>query len=345
VLQDNTGHSLGIPRIGWEVLVHFVDGDPDRPVVLGRVYNGQDPFPEPLPANKTVTALRAQTSIAGETAPPGSNNMIRIEDKAGAEQIQIQAQKDQNIVVANDKTETILNTEEDTIGGDETISIGRDHKLDVGGDRGVLVEKDQTVTVAGSRTLSIKGTDASDVGGSRSVTIGGSHTRRIEGTDTVRAASVKETVAALDLETSLLSNETAAGKAMTTMVGGASLELTATDKSEKITGRRAEAVGGALFTSAGREITIKAQKTRTTTVGGLLSVSAATSAVLSGVTELDAKALLAELKGSSQLVLKVGDHKVSLSGNEIRIETPGSIRISAETEATFIGPQANLNDE
>jgi hypothetical protein len=104
-------------------------------------------------------------------------------------------------------------------------------------------------------------------------------------------------------------------------------------------------VGGALFTSAGREITIKAQKTRTTTVGGLLSVSAATSAVLSGVTELDAKALMAELKGSSQLVLKVGDHKVSLSGTEIRIETTGSIRVSAETEATLIGPQANLNDE
>ncbi|MCC6556389.1 MAG: type VI secretion system tip protein VgrG [Polyangiaceae bacterium] len=344
VLQDNTGHSLGIPRVGWEVVVHFVDGDPDRPVVLGRVYNGRDPFPEPLPANKTVSALRSQTSMNGAAAPPGAANLIRIEDRAGAEQVYIQAQKDQNIVVAHDKSETILNSEEVTIGGDETIVIGRDHTLDVGADRGVLVEEDQRAAVAGSRTLGVEGTSVTHVGGDRSVAVGGAHMRRVEGTDTARAASLKEKVGALDLETSLLGNETGAGQAMATLVGGASIELTAADKSEKITGKRMETVGGALYTAVGKEVTLKAGTSRTTAVGGVLTVSASGNAVLAGTTELEAKALLAELKGGTQLVLKVGDHKISLSGSEISIETTADIRIEADAVASLIGPKANLNE-
>jgi type VI secretion system secreted protein VgrG len=343
VLQDNTGHSLGIPRIGWEVVVHFVDGDPDRPVALGRVYNGADPFPEPLPANKTVSALRSQTSMNGAVAPPGSTNLIRIEDKAGAEQVYIQAQKDQNIVVANDKSETILNSEDVTIGGNETITIGRDHTLKIGADRGILVEMDQSVTVAGSRTLGVKGTDVTNVGGDRSVSVGGAHMRRIEGTDTVRVASLKEKVGALDLETSLLGNETGAGQAMAILVGGASIELTAADKSEKITGKRMETVGAALYTAVGKEITLKADTARTTVVGGLLMVSASGKAVVAGKTELEAKALFGELTAGTKLVLKVGDHKVSLSGSEIVIETPSDIRIEADGTEALLGPKAMLN--
>jgi hypothetical protein len=155
---------------------------------------------------------------------------------------------------------------------------------------------------------------------------------------------VKERIGAIDLETSLLGNETGAGKAMVSVVGGASIELTAQDKSEKITGKRVETVAGALFTSAGKEIVVKAQTSRTTAVGAALTASAGEKIVLVGGVELEAKALLAELKAGTQLVLKVGDHKISLSGSEIRIETPESIRIAADAAASLIAPKATLDE-
>src|SRR5262249_37080266 len=64
-LQANVPGSMVIPRVGWEVAVAFEDGDPDRPYVLGRVYNGKTPPPFPLPANKTVTALQSFSSPGG----------------------------------------------------------------------------------------------------------------------------------------------------------------------------------------------------------------------------------------------------------------------------------------
>src|SRR5262249_12349836 len=62
VVQDNTGHSTAMPRIGWEVLCQFLEGDPDRPVVLGRVYNAEDTFPAKLPDEKTHSALKSLSS-------------------------------------------------------------------------------------------------------------------------------------------------------------------------------------------------------------------------------------------------------------------------------------------
>ena len=92
VLQDNTGHSAGIPRIGWEVLVEFLEGDPDRPVVLGRVYNAEDPFPYELPFDKTRSSLRSQSSPDRR-----GTNEINFEDHAGKQHIYVYAQRDQNV--------------------------------------------------------------------------------------------------------------------------------------------------------------------------------------------------------------------------------------------------------
>src|SRR6185436_14684284 len=95
VLQDNTGSSCAMARIGWEVLVHFQEGDPDRPIILGRVYNPLDQFPDVLPLHKTRSSLRSMVSPGRQ-----GNNEIRFDDNAGAQQILVQAWKDQNVVVA-----------------------------------------------------------------------------------------------------------------------------------------------------------------------------------------------------------------------------------------------------
>jgi len=103
--QSWAGKSWGavfIPRIGQEVIVHFLEGDPDRPIITGAVYNGSAMPPYDLPANATRSTIKSNSSKGG-----GGFNEIRYEDKAGSEEVYVHAQKDMNIEVVNDRTVTV----------------------------------------------------------------------------------------------------------------------------------------------------------------------------------------------------------------------------------------------
>ena len=110
-----------IPRIGQEVLLQFLEGDPDRPVVSGRVYNGENPLPYPLPDKKTVSSLKTASSPGG-----GGYNELRFEDAAGSEEIFLHGQLDMNAVIERDRTQKIGRDASDTIGHDLTASVGHD---------------------------------------------------------------------------------------------------------------------------------------------------------------------------------------------------------------------------
>src|SRR6185436_6927759 len=122
VAQPQTGGSVLIPRVGWEVIVEFIEGDPDRPIITGHVYNGEAVPPYPLPGNKTVTSIQTPTSPGG-----GSVNEIRFEDADGSMEFFMNASKDMNVVVANnetwlvevDDTTHVKGTQKLTVDGDE----------------------------------------------------------------------------------------------------------------------------------------------------------------------------------------------------------------------------------
>ena len=102
---------LFIPRIGQEVVVHFLEGDPDRPLITGAVYNGSNDLPYALPGEATKSTIKSESSKGG-----GGSNEIRLEDKKGSEEIFVHAQKDQKIEVENDRALTVKK-------GNETIKI------------------------------------------------------------------------------------------------------------------------------------------------------------------------------------------------------------------------------
>jgi type VI secretion system secreted protein VgrG len=353
VLQDNTGQSASIPRVGWEVLVSFLEGDPDRPTVLGRVYNAADPFPEMLPAGKTRSTLKAITSppssaalqapklgiglgpgIGGETVKA---NEIYLDDATGSELIYIQAQKDQSIVVANDKTENVLNKEANVIVGDETVVIGGNNTVVVGNDRQLTIEGNQKLTVGGSRSREVGVDDTEDVKGNRTVKIGGIHFRRIATNDNLACNSLKEMVGGLNLEASLKGNSTNAGQASSLIVGGALVELAAKDKTESVDGLRAELVGGLLLTNATTTFDLRADKARNTTVGAAMSTTSVGPMLLKAGTALDASAAgMATYKGATSVTLKVGAHVVKLEGGLVSIDTPADIVLEAGG-MTFFG--------
>ena len=98
--------AMALPRIGQEVIVSFLEGDPDRPLITGRLYNAGAMPPHPLLAHKTRTVLRSMSSPGGDG--PGGFNELRLEDKAGEEEMYLHAEKDVNIHIKNDWKEHIL---------------------------------------------------------------------------------------------------------------------------------------------------------------------------------------------------------------------------------------------
>jgi type VI secretion system secreted protein VgrG len=121
VSQHWAGLSYGamfIPRIGQEVLVSFIEGDPDRPIVTGRVYNAKQLVPYELPKNKTMSTIKSATSPGGK-----GFNELRYEDKAGKEEIFIHAQKDYNIVVENDRTSLIKHDRKEEVKNDQEVHV------------------------------------------------------------------------------------------------------------------------------------------------------------------------------------------------------------------------------
>lgn len=157
--------SVFIPRIGMEVVVEFLEGDPDRPLVTGCVYNAETMPPYTLPANKTQSGLKTRSSAKGGTA---DFNELRFEDKKGSEEVYFHAQKDftrfvendDTLTVENDQTETVKKNRTRTVSeGNESVTIAKGNQtIDVSeGNQSVTIGKgDRTITVSkGDQTLTV----------------------------------------------------------------------------------------------------------------------------------------------------------------------------------------------
>ncbi|MBF0466339.1 MAG: type VI secretion system tip protein VgrG [Nitrospirae bacterium] len=125
-----------IPRIGQEVVVSFIEGDPDRPIITGCVYNGEQTVPYTLPADKTKSTIKTKSSLGG-----GGNNELRFEDKKGSEQVYIHAQKNMDVEVENNKTLTVGKARSGTIGTNDTLSVGNNRNTTVQQDDSLKVNK------------------------------------------------------------------------------------------------------------------------------------------------------------------------------------------------------------
>jgi type VI secretion system secreted protein VgrG len=163
VAQSAAGNGWGfqwIPRIGMEVLVEFLDGDPDRPLVTGVVYNGVNRPPYDLPARATVSSLKTMSSPGG-----GGFNELAFEDSKGEEQVFLHAQKRLDIRVRDERRETI--------GGPSHTGIGGSRRVQVGDDDHLTVKGDSATSVDGALSLAVQQDAQVKLGGSAVVGLGG----------------------------------------------------------------------------------------------------------------------------------------------------------------------------
>ncbi|EHC7059346.1 type VI secretion system tip protein VgrG, partial [Salmonella enterica] len=173
--------NLAIPRVGQEVIVDFLNGDPDQPIIMGRTYHEDNRSPGSLPGTKTQMTIRSKTYR-------GSGfNELRFEDATSNEQVYIHAQKNMDTEVLNnrttdvkvDHTETIGNNQRITVGTGQTVKVGskkeggHDQSITVANDRSITVRNDQTVRVRHDRMVSISHDEGLYVKNDRKVTVEG----------------------------------------------------------------------------------------------------------------------------------------------------------------------------
>lgn len=147
VAQSWAGQGWGssvIPRVGMEVLVAFLDGDPDRPICVGCVYNGAHRPPYTLPDEKTKSTFRSSSTPGGE-----GYNELTFDDAVGAEQVYVRAQRD--------LTTHVLRNECRSIGADQSIHVGHDQTVTIDGDQHVALKGNQTIAIDGGGTEGLPG--------------------------------------------------------------------------------------------------------------------------------------------------------------------------------------------
>ena len=208
--------AIHLPRIGQEVIVDFMEGDPDRPIVVGSVYNAENMPPYQLPDNKTQSTLKSRSSPGG-----GDNNFneIRFEDKTGSEEVYFQAEKDLKSLIKNDESREVKHDRKVKIGNDDSKEVTHDLKLTVNHDRTATIANNDSETVGKDQTINITGKRTTTIAQDNSETITGADKLTVAQTQTV-------TIAANESRTTGASRSTKIGASDSTLVGG-SVTLTA----------------------------------------------------------------------------------------------------------------------
>ena len=170
---------LSTPRVGHEVLVAYVGGDPDRPIIVGRVHNPQGTPPYDASTQATRTSIKSQSSPNAT----GSNE-IRFEDAAGSEEVMIHAQFDMNVIVENDLNITVNNDENTVVHNNQTNNVDVNLTQQVGADESNKVGGNQTQTISGNQAQTVGGNQDNSVGGNQSNTVGGTCTHTVAGLET-----------------------------------------------------------------------------------------------------------------------------------------------------------------
>jgi len=152
---------IHIPRIGQEVIVEFLEGDPDRPIITGRVYNADNMPPYELPANATQSGIKSKSSAKGN---PNNLNEIRFEDKKGDEQVFIHGEKDLDVRVKNTRKEYIGNERHLSVEKDQLAQVKKCKHQMVKEDYFEKVDGDVNLTVGGDRLAKLTGNDNLTVG-------------------------------------------------------------------------------------------------------------------------------------------------------------------------------------
>lgn len=308
--QLPTGGSMLLPRVGWEVSVDHLEGDPDRPLVMARMYNALAPPPYGLPGECGRSALQTATSPGG-----GSVNEFRMSDSAGSEEMFFNASKDMSIDVKNNTTESVGNDCSRSIGSNQTKNVTNSVTATVGGSQTLSVGANQSVKVETLAQDEVGGDHSLSIGGKRDMMIGGDHKRDVGADSKLDVGGMQ-----IDLVVGSTTDETLGS--FTHQVGAALVDITAADRSLT--------VGGSITETAGAAKIIAVKGGRGVEVGGAMTqqVAGAIINVASGDRVETAGATYSEIAAGAQLV----------KADNITIEAEGALTLVMGASILSLNP-------
>jgi type VI secretion system secreted protein VgrG len=339
---------IQIPRIGQEVIVDFLEGDPDQPIITGRVYNAEQMPPYDLPANATQSGWKSNSSPGG-----GGWNELRFEDKAGSEEVYFQAQKDHNELVknnearhiGNDFSEEVVNDATQWVGHDRTEMVDNNKSTTVGVDRTVSIGNNDTETVGVDRSLSVGSNETISVGSNSTETIGAHHTQTVgmnqaitvavARVDTVGAAETR-TVGAVQTNTIGASRSVTVGAGQDHTVGAGDSWTIGADQKVEIGAAQSVEIAADQSVKVGGSMAEAIAKDKSATIGENLSIEVGKTI---------------SIKAGDEITLVCGDAKfqmkkdgtIVIEGKDITIKASGNIVEKAGGDITQKGSKINMN--
>ncbi len=289
--------AIHIPRMGQEVIVDFLEGDPDQPIVTGRVYNADNMPPYALPDNQTQSGIKSRSTKEGA---PDNFNEIRFEDKKGAEELYIHAERNFTRIVENDDSLKVGFSDKDK--GDQTIDIHNNQVVTVGNSKSD--DGSQTIAIHNNQVLTVGNSESDD--GSQTITVWKDRTITLEtGNDALTVSKGNRTI-----KVDAGNRTTTLGKGNDKLkLSGGSRETTISKGNDKLSlgmGNIATEVKmGKIDTKAMQSIelkvganSLKIDQSGVTIKGIMVKIQ--------GTAMTDIKAPMTQVKGDGMLILKGG---------------------------------------
>ena len=355
---------IQIPRIGQEVIVDFIEGDPDLPIITGRVYNASEMPPYALPGNATQSGWKSNSSKGG-----GGYNELMFEDKAGSELVNFQAQKDHHLLIKHDRNKTVQHDQSDRIDHDAKHSVGHDLDEDVGNNKTVKVGVDQTTnigsndteTVGKNRSLTVGANETISIGANSTETIGQNHSQTVSLVQTVTVGAARvDTVGAAEQRSvgGPQMNDIGATRSVTVgsgqshTIGASDTWDISADQTVQTGADQVFKIGGAHSTEIAKERGAKVGADDSTDIAGARSTKVAKKDMLDigedglikvakGMTITAGEQIIFNC-GSSSITLKK-DGEITISGKDIIVKASGSVNVKASSDITMKGSEIKQN--
>ena len=318
--------SVWHPRVGVEVIVEHLEGDPDRPIVTGRVYNGANRPPAPTSGAATVSMFKSFASPGA-----GVHNEFGFDDTAGSEQVKMHAGKDWNSTVGHDRTEKVTNNSTSGVDVDRTESTGANRKTTVTGTNTEGVDGDESISVKSNQSVSISVNQSTDVGADQRLGVGANRVTRIGADHTVSVGANDSLSVAGNRSVNVKGDrgEKVSGNAELTVSG---------DAGEVVSGARSVTVSGTLGHNVTGDVSLNGSANISQAAGVNFTVLAGTDAGVAAGAQLTlAAGAIATLQGASvhvsatgEIVLSAGGSSIKISGGGVEING-GPVKIAGST--------------